>query len=573
MRMSRLFVQTLRESPADVALPGCQLLLRGGFIRSPSPGSVAFLPLGVEQRRRLEDRLRQVVCSLGGQEVALPTVQPADLTGGPQGTRAPDWSTALQHSVPLAGDRYRNWAVAGASDRYLFNVARHVIRSYRQLPVLLWQLLPALQEHVRPAYGLFGSRETLVIDACSLHESEADLHDLYYRLLDEFGCLIDLANLETFRVTMDPERDAGLPGCRLVWPTAAGEVAFVACASCGYAVEHAVARQGKQPALAEEMDQLQEVATPNCRTIGELCAFLGVTPARTAKTLFLSAEDENGGQRLVLAVVRGDMELSETKIRRLLGAPALRPADEAEIRAAGVEPGYGSPVGIEGAAVVVDDLIPQSPNLVAGANRTGYHLLNANYGRDFQAALVADIVLARDGDACPECGTPLALRRGVELALTGSVDENTTRALNLLYLDCSGEARPVSLGRYRFYLERLIAAASEAHHDGSGLVWPRALAPYDVHLMTVGKRSTTTDEVADGLYAGLAAAGARVLYDDRDERAGVKFNDADLIGLPLRVAVGERGLANGMVEVKHRRTGEVVAVPAADVQSYIGALL
>jgi prolyl-tRNA synthetase len=223
--------------------------------------------------------------------------------------------------------------------------------------------------------------------------------------------------------------------------------------------------------------------------------------------------------------------------------------------------------------VVVDDLIPRSPNLVAGANRPGYHLLNVNYGRDYQSAAVADISLARDGDACPACGAALVVRKGIELAAAANLGEAYSRASGAHYLDQTGETHPVVVGRYRLYIDRLIAAVCEAHHDVMGLMWPRALAPYDVYLMTLGKRSPVVEATADSLYAELSAAGARVLYDDRDERAGVKFNDADLLGLALRVAIGERGIAGGVVEVKHRGSGEVVSVPVAELVAYVGALL
>jgi prolyl-tRNA synthetase len=295
-----------------------------------------------------------------------------------------------------------------------------------------------------------------------------------------------------------------------------------------------------------------------------LARFLNVPESRTAKAVFLVAQigDED---RFIFVIVRGDTDLNEAKLKRLLKAQSIGPATESEIREVGAEPGYGSPLGLEGITLVADDLIPQSPNLVAGANRPGYHTLNVNYGRDFQATIVADITLARDGDPCPKCGASLALERGIELAWF----KNRDRALNITYLDADGHSQPVLLGRYRLYLDHLLAATAEAHHDDYGIIWPPPIAPYHVYLMTLGKRSDEVIAAADQLYADLFAADVDVLYDDRDERAGVKFNDADLLGLPLRVAVGSRGLQEGIVEVKRRADGDKESIPIDEVVTFV----
>jgi len=300
---------------------------------------------------------------------------------------------------------------------------------------------------------------------------------------------------------------------------------------------------------------------------------LQIPPSRTAKSLFLVTEGDETTARNVIAVVRGDTELSMSKLRRLLGTANLRPASEEEIRMIGAEPGYGSPIGIRGAEVVVDNLVASSRNLVAGANRPEYHLLNVNYGRDYEATRIADIALAQEGDLCPSCAATLRLEHGIELALAGNLGAHTTQAHNLCYLDQSGAPQPVLLGRYRFHIDRLIASVAETHHDEQGLIWPASLAPYDVYLMTLGRRNPLVDEMADRLYDQLHAANVRVLYDDRDERAGVKFYDADLIGLPLRIAIGERSAAEGSVEVKQRGTSEVTKVVITDVVAYVKSLL
>jgi prolyl-tRNA synthetase len=326
---------------------------------------------------------------------------------------------------------------------------------------------------------------------------------------------------------------------------------------------------------------MEDVETPDCKTIADLARFLGIPKSRTAKALFLVAYIQGEGDRFVFAIVRGDTDLNEAKLRQVLGAETIGPATEAEIRSMGAEPGYGSPVGLagRGVTIVVDDLIPQSPNLVAGANRPGYHTRNVNYGRDYQAAVVADITLAQENDPCPECGAMLRLETGVEVAAMAGMGDTYSRLMGATYLDQAGQAQPMVMGRYRLHLDRLLAAMAEVHHDEprsrgeQGFTWPPAVAPYHVYLMTLGKQSETVDVVADRLYAELVAAGVDVLYDERDERAGVKFNDADLLGMPIRVVVGERGLQNGVVELKQRQQSQVEAVPVDNVTRKVLSLL
>jgi prolyl-tRNA synthetase len=318
---------------------------------------------------------------------------------------------------------------------------------------------------------------------------------------------------------------------------------------------------------------MQAVETPNCKTIAELASFLNIPTSRTAKAVFLVAHIAGQGDRFVFAVVRGDTALNEQKLKAVLNADALGHATEDEIRQAGAEPGYGSPVGLTGVLVVADELAAHSPNLVAGANRAGYHALNVNHGRDYQATLVAEIAMAQEGSPCPKCGSPLALESGVALMEMWQAGDRLAQILDATYLDGAGRAYPLALGRYRVHVDRLLAAIAEAHHDEHGILWPAAVAPYQVHLMTLGKATPEVTAAAERLYANLTGDGIGVLYDDRDERAGVKFNDADLIGAPLRVAVGDRGLKGGTVEVKRRDQAEVRPVPVDELVAYTAAAL
>jgi prolyl-tRNA synthetase len=365
----------------------------------------------------------------------------------------------------------------------------------------------------------------------------------------------------------DRDHAGAVTGYSLVWPSEAGREKVVACGSCSYVADEAIARACKTPPPAEDVQPMEDVETPECKTISDLARFLNVPASRTAKALFLVVSSEGENDRFVMAIVRGDMDLNESKLRRVLGVEQLGPATEGEIRRVGAEPGYGSPVGVEGVTVVVDELIPQSPNLVAGANRPGYHRLNVNYGRDYGASIVADITAARDGDACPECGAALRVVNGVVMATVAKVSEDYSRAMKATFLDRSGQAQFMLMGRYRLYADRLLAAVAEAHHDDYGVIWPPPVAPYDVYLMTLGRQNEAVETVADDLYSDLIAAGMDVLYDDRDERAGVKFHDADLLGVPMRLVVGPRGLESGTVELKRRDAQEVETIQVGDVVS------
>ena len=561
MKMSQLLIQTLREAPAEARTPGYQYLVRSGLVRVLG-GGFTFLPLGVQARQRLDALIRRVLEALGGQEISTPLVQPAETARGDlfgQGGRGVRFRDRAQ----------REMALNPSHDAAIVAAAAGVIQSYRQLPVLLYEVWQPFQDEERTAGGLFGAREGRVVDAYSLHSSPEELSAGYARLREALGQAIGALGLDA-PAAVWAEDDSQRPTAhKIIYPFAGGEATVVRCRSCGYIADQASARISKAAASSEAALPMQDVETPDCKTIAELASFLGVPAARTAKAVFLIANIQGEGDRFVFAVVRGDTALNEAKLKAVLNAQTVGPATEAEIRQAGAEPGYGSPVGLQGVTVVADDLVACSPNLVAGANRPGYHTLNVNLGRDYRASIVADIALAQAGSPCPGCGSPLTVEQGVVLAEMFQAGDGLAPALDATYLDGEGKARPFALGRYRVYSDRLIAAIAETHHDDHGIVWPAAAAPYQVYLMTLGKATPEVSGAAERLAAALAQAGVALLYDDRDERAGVKFNDADLIGAPLRVAVGDRGLRAGTVEVKPRGEAEVQMVPLDELVAFV----
>jgi prolyl-tRNA synthetase len=573
MRMSQLLLQTLREAPGDARTPGFQLLMRGGFLRSTpqhwgagSATGFAFLPLGALLRQRVEDTACRLLSSYGGQPVSMPMVRPAEAGPG-----------ALDERPVRFRDRAQREMVFGAGhETAVLAMTVGLIRSYRQLPVLLYEVWEQFRDEDRTSGGLLGAREGRVVDAYGLYHDADELAGEYGKGHNALLEMFVSWDLGAHDVICAEDGEGRALGHATVYPAADGEQTYARCPACGYAADAAVARVGQEPPTPEALLPMQDVETPNCKTIADLAGFLGIPTSRTAKAVFLVADVAGEGDRLVFAILRGDTALSEARLKAVLGAESIGPATEAEIRRAGAEPGYGSPVGLSGVSlpfgytVVVDTLAARSPNLVAGANKPGYHTLNVNVGRDYQASVVADIASAQEGSPCPCCGSPVVIEQGVALAETQQAGDRLSRDLNATYLDSSGRSLPLGLGCYRVYVDRTIAALAERCHDGSGLVWPAAVAPYRVHLMTVGKSSPEVNAAAERVYAELADAGIEVLFDDRDERAGVKFNDADLLGAPWRVAVGDRGLQGGAVEIKARNRAEVQLVGLDQVVSFIG---
>jgi len=565
MRVSELFFQTLREAPSEARLPGYQYLLRGGFVRVLFSGSHSFLPLGVQTRHRIEEIVRRALAGADGQEISLPQVQLAELWRATQVLRQDE------ARVPRFRDRGQREMVLGTShEAAVLTTVSGIVQSYRHLPVLLYQAWQTFRDRDRTVGGLLGAREERVVDAYSLHADAANLGEVYARIQDALVGVFGECDVPVIQAAADVDEGGVVTAHKLVFPLPGGEETIVRCRSCGYAADQNIASARKEPPAPEEMLPRRDVETPHCKTIAELADFLGIPAARTAKAVFMVAGFAGGKDRFVFAIVRGDTDLNEEKLRRVLKAETVGPATEAEIRAVGAEPGYGSPVGLEGVTVVVDELAAHSPNLVAGANRPGYHALNVNLGRDYQATIVADITQAKAGSRCPECGAPLEVVQGVEVAASSKIGD--VGKVGATYLDRQGKAQPMIMGRYRFYTDRVVAAVVENHHDERGLLWPAAVAPYAVYLMTVGKVTPEVSAAAERVYAELNQTGISVLYDDRAGRAGVKFNDADLLGLPLRVVVGDRGLKQGIVELKRRDGGDVERVALEDLVSYVSGL-
>lgn len=557
MKLSRLFGTTLREAPTEAEVISHQLLLRAGFIRPLAAGIFSYLPLAQRTLVNIMRIIRAEMDAIGGQEISMPVVHPAELW-----QQTGRWEAIGAEMGRFTDRNNRAMALAMTHEEVVAALTKSEIRSYRQLPALVYQLQTKWRDDPRPRAGLIRVREFTMLDSYSLDATWEGLDAQYQAHYEAYFNIFRRCELPVVAVQSDTGMMGGQMAHEYMYLTPIGEDSLLFCDSCGYSANRQAARFSRPTPAAEAPLPLERVATPHASSIAELAAFLNIPAARTAKAVFFMAEPADGSPAfLVFAVVRGDMEVNETKLANAVQARDLRPATDVEIRAIGAEPGYASPVGLRGARVVVDELIPASPNLVAGANETGYHLRNVNYGRDFTADQVVDLAAATEGSPCPQCGAAMRLSRGVEVGNIFKLGTKYTDALECGFSDENGQIRPVIMGSYGIGVGRLLACIAEQHHDENGLCWPAEVAPYPVHLTLLSGKTGEPDAVAQALAAELTAAGLEPLFDDRAESAGVKFADADLIGLPLRITVSERALKQGGVEFKPRRASERFIVP------------
>lgn len=563
MRLSRHFGSTLREAPAGAEAISHQLLLRAGFIRQLGQGLFSVLPLAQRSISKIENILRKEMNKIGGQEMTMPVVHPAEVwkaTGR--------WAAVGPEMARFKDRKERDMVLAMTHEEVVVDLCKTEIRSHRQLPQLIYHIQTKFRDDPRPRAGLIRVREFTMKDSYSLDRDEAGLDEQYRKHYQAYFNIFNLCDLATIAVGSDVGMMGGSLAHEFMYLTAVGEDTLLLCDNCGYAANRQIAMFAKPKAASEELQPTEKVATPDTSTIDALAKLLDVPKSKTAKAVFMIAgheEDEGTREEFVFAVIRGDMEVNETKLANAVTADWLRPATDAEIRATGASPGYASPIGLKDVTVLVDDAIPDSPNLVAGANEEGFHLRNTNTPRDYAASIVADIASARDGDACIDCGHTLRTVRGVEVGNIFKLGTRYSAAVGATFLDDDGKEKPIIMGSYGIGSGRLLACVAEEHHDERGLIWPISVAPYQVHLVTLAGKDTSIVETSDRLYQTLLDADIEVLYDDRDERAGVKFADADLIGLPLRLTVSAKSIGKGGIELKRRDSKDAEIVAESDL--------
>jgi len=563
MKMTQLFGQTLRDPPADAQIASHRLLVQAGFIRQLGAGIFSYLHLAKRSITKIENILREEMDAIGGQEITMPVVHPADVwkeTGR--------WYEIGSEMARFYDKNKRDMVLAMTHEEVVADLLRTEIQSYKQLPRLVYHIQTKWRDDPRPRAGLIRVREFTMKDSYSLDVDWEGLDAQYRAHYQAYFDIFHRCDLPVVAIKSDVGMMGGKMAHEFMYLTPIGEDTILMCDGCGYMANRQIARFQKPAPVEENPKPIEKVATPHMTTITGLAEFLDIPESRTAKVLFIVAtvtEGQEDVEKLVFAIVRGDMDVNETKLANAVKAKSLRPATEDEIRAVGAVPGYASPIGIKGATVVVDDLIPESPNLVAGANDEGYHLLNVNYGRDYQADVIQDLVVAEEGYACPECGAAMRASKGVEVGNIFKLGTRYSEAMGGTFLDKDGQARPVIMGSYGIGVGRLLACVAEDHYDEQGLIWPITVAPYQVYVVAL----QGSEEAAERLYTDLQAANVEVLYDDRDERAGVKFNDADLIGIPIRLTVSKRSLEAGGIEFKFRRSAERVVIPEGEIVPYV----
>jgi prolyl-tRNA synthetase len=554
MRLSKLFGRTLREVPAEATIVSHQLLLRAGMIRPLAAGIYSYLPLGWRALRKIEGIMRQEMDSIGGQEIRMPSVHPAEL-----------WQATgrYEEAGPVMArfrDRTGRELVLGIThEEVVTDLARREINSYRQLPFMVYQIQTKFRDEPRSRGGLIRAREFTMKDAYSFHANEEDLDDYYPQAYQAYLNIFRRCGLEPLVVEADPGLMGGSASHEFMLLNEAGEDTLVLCQACGYAANAEGTVAMREQVAWQEERSLEEVATPGMMTIQEVADYLGVPTKETLKAIFYIALDQ-----LVFVIIRGDLEVNEAKLARLLEASELRLATEEEVKGAGIVPGYASPLGLkEKVKIVADRSIREGSNFVAGANKEGYHLKGVNYPRDFEVDILADIAVVCEGDLCPRCKKSLCLARGVELGHIFKLGTRYSEALGATFLDKDGQKKPLVMGCYGIGTGRLLAAVIEESHDEKGIIWPPEIAPYQIHLIALDIGQAEVSEAAKGLYGALLARGYELLYDDREESPGVKFNDADLIGLPLRLTVSRRTLEVSGVEVKRRdeESSKVLELP------------
>jgi len=570
MRFSRLFGRTLREDPAEAEVVSHKLLQRAGFIKPLASGIYTQMPLGWRVSKKIMDIFRDEMDALGCQEMAMPVINPAEIW-----KQTGRWDSVGPALVRWKDRNERDMALAMTHEESLSDILKTELESYKQLPILVYHIQTKVRDEPRPRAGLIRVREFIMKDAYSVHASQEDIDEFYPDMLQAYRNIYRRSGLTVTEVEADSGMMGGSASHEFMVLSESGEDTVFISSDGKYSANAERAEFDKGTPPQEELLPPEEVYTPNCKTIAEVADFLGVPQTRTVKAVFYIAENET--EDFIFVVIRGDLPVNEVKLSNALGGLRFRPATDEEIVAVGAVPGYASPLGLNKdlgggrkIIIVADDSAVNFPNLVGGANKPEHHLKNTNAGRDYQPDIVADIALARHGDKCVGSDATLVLHRGIEVGHCFKLGKRYSEPMGITFLDENGKATVPIMGSYGIGVGRLMAAVVEQHHDDHGIIWPESLAPFDVHLVSLAKKAT--DEVgqaAEELYQELQIAGLDVLFDDRKESPGVKFSDADLIGVPWRITISARSLKNGGVELKHRREADRQIIPLDEIVDFL----
>ncbi|TAK06473.1 MAG: proline--tRNA ligase [Candidatus Manganitrophaceae bacterium] len=549
MRYSKLLIPTLREDPTEAEVISHRLMLRAGMIRKVSAGIYNFLPVGLRVLSKVEKIVREEMEHAGAQEILMPALQPAELwqeTGR--------WQQYGKELMRLKDRHDRDFCLGPTHEEVITDLVRREVKSYRQLPLNLYQIQNKFRDEIRPRFGLMRGREFIMKDAYSFDADLEGAKENYKKMYDAYHKIFSRLGLRFRAVEADTGLIGGSSSHEFMVLAQTGEEGIASCTKCDYAanVERAELKRGVGERGAEQVKSLEKVQTPGKKTVEEVSAFLKSAPQQLVKTLLFVADG-----RPVAVLVRGDHQVNEIKVRRLLGVSELALADAAKVEAwTGGPSGFSGPVGLKNVEIIGDLSIETMPEAIVGANEKDAHYLHASSGRDFKVDRFADVRNAIAGDLCPRCGAPMAIDRGIEVGHVFMLGTKYSEAMKATFLDPKGEEHFFVMGCYGIGVSRIIAASIEQNHDEKGIIWPMPIAPFAIHIIPVQDQSERVMITAELIYGSMLRAGIDTLIEDRSERAGVKFNDADLLGIPYQVVLGEKNLHEGFVELKNRRTGE-----------------
>jgi prolyl-tRNA synthetase len=563
MRYSEMFLPTAREIPSDAELVSHQLMVRAGMIRKLTSGVYSWLPLGYRVLRKFEEIVRREMDRAGAQEVFLPMVQPAELW-----QESGRWVHYGKELLRFRDRHDRECCLGPTHEEVITDLVRNELKTYRQLPKNLYQIQTKFRDEIRPRFGVMRSREFGMKDAYSFDVDEAGSEISYRKMFEAYNRIFSQCGLKFRPVEADSGSIGGNYSHEFMVMADSGEDAVCYCSACDYAANLEKAEIARPVANTSqaEVSPLEEIHTPLVKTIEDICGFLNVTPSAVVKTLIFSADGAP-----VAVLVRGDHEVNEIKVKNALNCTLIELADDETIRkVTGSVKGFAGAVGVK-CRIIADYSLLGMDDMVMGGNREDFHLRHAKPGRDFPLPEFADLRVVRENDPCPRCGGAINIARGIEVGHVFKLGLKYSRAMRAVFLDRNGKEQFMFMGCYGIGIGRTVAAAVEQNNDADGIIWPSALAPYQVIITPVNVNDKELSDAAENIYQALLGQGVETILDDRDERVGVKFKDADLIGIPWRVTIGPKKLAEGNVEIKNRRTGEVKVLPLSEAADFLVA--
>lgn len=554
MRWSQWYIPTLKEAPGDAEVISHKLLIRAGMIRKLTSGIYTWLPLGMRTLNKAANIVREEMNRAGAQEILMPTVQPADLW-----RESGRWEHYGKELLRFKDRHERDYCLGPTHEEVITDLIRGEVRSYRQLPLNLYQIQTKFRDEIRPRFGLMRGREFLMKDAYSFDRDDAGADKSYAAMFEAYKRIFSRMALRFRPVEADSGAIGGNFSHEFMVLADTGEDTIAYCADCEWSANIERAATLPLEALPEGSTcaNYKEVSTPDQHTIEEVCAFLNVPATQLIKTLLYAVDGQP-----VAALVRGDRELNEIKLKNLLNADTVELASPEQVQLWTQAPvGFAGPVGLNAVRTVADHELMAGTDWIVGANKADTHLLHVDLKRDVPEFVYADLRVITENDVCPRCGSPVRLAKGIEVGHVFKLGVKYSQAMNAIFLDEKGREQVMIMGCYGIGVSRVVAACIEQNNDGDGIVFPPPLAPFDLHLINLDPKNEEVTTKAEALYAFLTNEGLEVLYDDREERPGIKFKDADLLGLPMQLVVGGKGLAKGLFETKNRKTGEKGALP------------